>query len=152
MTDRAGAVVPGVSRGALIALGALGAGVALGALAGCAAAEPGTEPEPLPIACDGVTLGLEANTVLRPGVEMFPAYTLSGVWDDGDGVVAGITGVDEGDGGFGRVELRRGETVEDPVAGVFTLLDATPADGGEGSPAATLCLDPHPDFELADGF
>lgn len=141
------------------------AGLALSALAGCGGsgaekgsengaengAENGTSAESTPIECTGVRLSIEGSAVLRPGVEPFPAYTVSAVGEDDDGVYADLRGVDDGDGGFGAVVLHRGEAVEDPAAGVFTLLDAEPSGEDATEHSVSLCLDPHPDFELAEG-
>lgn len=126
--------------------------VALSVLGACAAEEPAPEP----IDCAGVRVSIQGTTVLRPGTDLFPAYTLSEVGEDDDGVFARVTGVDDDDGGFGTVVLHRGESVEDPVAGVFTLLEADAGDDASDEPgsstrSASLCLEPHPDFELADG-
>lgn len=149
-----------MSRGRAVPL--LAAALLASTLPACTTTSAPSPSEPLPttdgdsMSCeDGYRVSISGTAVFRPGTGAFPAYDVGGVRIEQGVMQAALSGVDtDGGGGFGTTVLTIGESVTDPEAGTFTLLDVQPAssalDDGSGG-TATFCYEPAPDFEVNPG-
>lgn len=149
-----------MSRGRTIPL--LAAALLASALPACTTTSAPSPSEPLPttdgdsMSCEnGYRVSISGTAVFRPGTGAFPAYDVGGARVEQGVMQAALSGVDtDGVGGFETTVLTIGESVTDPKAGTFTLLDVQPASSalGDGSGGtATFCYEPAPDFEVNPG-
>ncbi|MGO3796525.1 MAG: hypothetical protein ACTJGR_05325 [Pauljensenia sp.] len=137
----------------------LAAAVLASTLPACTTPSAPNPSNPLPItegdsmSCeDGYRVSISGTAVFRPGTGAFPAYDVGGTRIEQGVMRAALSGVDtDGVGGFETTVLTIGESVTDPKAGTFTLLDVEPTSSalGDGSGGtATFCYEPAPDFEV----
>ncbi|WP_022868079.1 hypothetical protein [Schaalia vaccimaxillae] len=96
---------------------------------------------------------IEVSGRYSPSPSGFPSYTVSRTWVQNGELVASVRGVDlDGVGGFPRTILRLGDTVADPKAGSFTLIDVVPSvmlpgEVGSGGGSATFRYQPAAEFD-----